>query len=75
MLDEADSVLKKLAASKVKDANVASKLTNDDWREMGVNVGERIVIVEALESHLSAKPKLARMGSRGGSIDKHQRSL
>ena len=42
---------------------------------MGVNVGERIVIVEALESHLSAKPKLARMGSRGGSIDKHQRSL
>jgi|TARA_B110000208_G_scaffold131109_1_gene158940 hypothetical protein len=75
MVEEADAVLSKLDSAKVKDANIASKLTNDDWRDLGVNVGERIVIQEALESHLSAKPKLARMGSRGGAPDKHQRSL
>jgi len=75
MVEEADGVLGKLAAAKVKDAKVASKLTNEDWRDIGVNVGERIVIQDAVESQLAAKPKLARMGSRGGVMDTHQRSL
>jgi hypothetical protein len=75
LVQEADSVLNKLSAAKINDVKVAVKLTNDDWSSIGVNIGERIVIQEALEASIAAKPKLARMGSRGGSPDTHQRSL
>ena len=75
LVDSADEVLSKLNSAKINDVKVAVKLTNDDWRELGINIGERIVIQEALESHMAVKPKLNRMGSRGGVPDKHQRSL
>ena len=75
LVEEADTVLDKLSAAKITDVKVAVKLTNDDWSHIGVNIGERIIIQEALESHKAVKPKLGRMASRGGSPDKHQRSL
>ena len=72
---EADGVIGKLEAAKVKDVKVAAKLSDADWSSIGVNVGERIVITEALEKHLANAPKLPRTASRGGNPDKHQRSL
>ena len=75
LVEEAETVLDKLSAAKITDVKVAVKLTNDDWSHIGVNIGERIIIQEALESHKAVKPKLGRMASRGGSPDKHQRSL
>lgn len=64
-----------MCAAKINDVKVAVKLTNDDWSSIGVNIGERIVIQEALEASIAAKPKLARMGSRGGSPDTHQSKM
>ena len=75
LAEEADVVLGKLDAAKVKDIKVASKLSDSDWSSIGVNVGERIVITEALQKHLANAPKLPRTASRGGNPDKHQRSL
>ena len=75
LADEAQGVLDKLDAAKVKDIKVASKLSDADWSSIGVNVGERIVITDALEQHLANAPKLPRTASRGGKSDTHQRSL
>ena len=75
LADEAAGVIEKLSAAKVKDVKVASKLSDADWSSIGVNVGERIVIQDAIEKHLANTPKLPRTGSRGGKLDTHQRSL
>ena len=72
----ADDILKHLEEAAVTRADIASKLSEKDWSDIGVKVGERIVLQKAISDAGATTETLRRQYSRGGKVGTHhQRSL
>ena len=76
MGDRADSIMSFLEDAAVTRTDVALRLNEKDWSDIGVKVGERIVLQKALSESGATTEPLTRQYSRGGKVGTHhQRSL
>lgn len=72
----ADSILNNLEEAAVTRTDIALHLNDSDWGDIGVKVGERVVLKNAFQSAGAVRTKLTRQFSRGGTVGTHhQRSL
>ena len=76
MSDRADTILGHLTDAAVTRTEIAMKLNDSDWNDIGVKVGERVVLQKALAQAEGSTEPLQRQFSRGGKVGTHhQRSL
>ena len=76
MSDRADTILGHLSDAAVTRTEIAMKLNDSDWNDIGVKVGERVVLQKALAEAEGSTEPLQRQFSRGGKVGTHhQRSL
>jgi|TARA_B110000003_G_scaffold258762_1_gene278207 hypothetical protein len=76
MADRADTILGHLNEAAVTRTEIATKLNDQDWSDIGVKVGERVVLQKALAEAGGSTEPLQRQFSRGGKVGTHhQRSL
>eukprot|EP00942_MAST-04A_sp_MAST-4A-sp1_P007821 g7821.t1 len=72
----ADDILSHLEDAAVTRTDIALKLSEKDWSDIGVKVGERIVLQKAISDAGATTETLTRQYSRGGKVGTHhQRSL
>lgn len=74
---ESDRIVKVLENEAVSDMSIAASLSDADWQDIGLKVGERRIVQDAVAAENAASPGIgARTYSRGGVMSSHhQRTL